>query len=414
MKPFFNFPSASLRPTHWQISKFANLLIFLRPTHWLISKLANLLIFLLIFIGCTSYLYSQSPSAYYIELTTKKSVGDSIRLFIEADSLQFEKIWIDLNNNGKWDKKIDKKPVKTEKFNYQYYFIESQTIRIYGQVKKLYASDNKLTAIDISHNPALRTLDIRNNNLPYIKHLEHLEELELDVDMLPNTNLPNLKELTANIGSTAPTMDFKAFANLEYLSLSFVKNLKTLDLSKNTNLKELSIYDCDSIKSINLSKNTNLERLSIHSCNSIKSIDLSKNTNLERLSIDYCNSIKSLDLSKNSKLEDLYLSRLLFTELDVSNNPNISYLDISEVPLRKLNIKNCKNLSSLHIPTYYDDDDHLIGFTGKELMKILKLLPTGGYIDLSPEQLTEDIEKYLKKKNWRIEVVGKEIDDDSF
>ena len=393
MKPFFNSTSASLRPAHLLISKLANLLIF---------------------IGYTSYLYSQSPSAYYIELTTQKSVGDSIRLFIKADSLQFEKIWIDLNNNGKWDKKIDKKPVKTEKFNYQYYFIKSQTIRIYGQVKKLYASDNKLTAIDISHNPALRTLDIRNNNLPYIKHLEHLEELELDVHTLPNTNLPNLKELTANIGSTAPTMDFKAFANLEYLSLSFVKNLKTLDLSKNTNLKELSIYDCDSIKSINLSKNTNLERLSIHSCNSIKSIDLSKNTNLERLSIDYCNSIKSLDLSKNSKLADLYLSRLLFTELDVSNNPNISYLDISEVPLRKLNIKNCKNLSSLHIPTYYDDDDHLIGFTGKELMKILKLLPTGGYIDLSPEQLTEDIEKYLKKKNWKIEVVEKEIDDDSF
>jgi leucine rich repeat domain protein len=355
---------------HLLISKLANLLISLRPAHLLIPKFANLLIFLLILFGCTSYLYSQSPSAYYIELTTQKSVGDSIRLFIKADSLQFEKIWIDLNNNGKWDKKIDKKPVKTEKFNYQYYFIESQTIRIYGQVKKLYASDNKLTAIDISHNPALRTLEIRCNNLPYIKHLEHLEELDLDVHTLPNTNLPNLKKLTATIGSTAPTIDFKAFANLEYLSLSFLENLKTLDLSKNTNLKELSIHFCD--------------------------------------------SIKSLDLSKNSKLEDLYLSYLHFTELDVSNNPNISYLNISEVPLRKLNIKNCKNLKFLQIPTYYDDDDHLIGFTGKELMKILKLLPTGGYIYLSPEQLTEDIEKYLKKKNWRIEVVGKEIDDDSF
>ena len=83
-------------------------------------------------------------------MTTSKAVGETVKLRIEANGNVTIEGVKELPQLGK-----DKKN----------YTLTSQTITFHGDVTKLDCSDNQLTSLDMSKNPALYYLDCSENQL---------------------------------------------------------------------------------------------------------------------------------------------------------------------------------------------------------------------------------------------------------
>ena len=182
----------------------------------------------------------EPKDTHYIVLTTQKTVGEKVKLNINAAEEDQAGVWLDLNGNGKWDEGIDKKPTKFLQ-NIEY-TLQAQTFRIYGKVWHLDCQNNQLTGLDISQNAALTRLLIEGNNLSSIAHLEHLKELSIDSHTLLASSLP--KELTfLRVNETTPltTINTSSFTELNSLDIDNCKNLKSLDLSNNKRLVTLYI-----------------------------------------------------------------------------------------------------------------------------------------------------------------------------
>ena len=220
-------------------------------------------------------------TSHYIVLTTKKAVGEKISLGIKAAEADKAGVWVDLNGNDKWDEGIDQKPV----FGGGDYTLQAQTFKIYGKIGFLNCSDREITALDISHNPALTELFAFYNNLPSIAHLDQLKKLGIDTHTLLASSLPQgLTYLTIKETDSAP--------------------LSTIDTSPFTELKTLNLY---------------------------------------------CESLKSLDLSNNKKLQRLFVTNTGLTELDLSHQPNLNELYADSTPLTKLNVAGNKALQNVYI-----------------------------------------------------------------
>jgi len=182
----------------------------------------------------------EPKDTHYIVLTTQKTVGEKVKLNIDAAKADEAGVWLDLNGNGKWDEGIDQKPTNLDKRIEC--SLQAQTFRIYGKIYNLNCGDNQLTAIDISQNAALTRLLVEGNNLSSIAHLEHLKELSIDSHTLLASSLP--KELTfLRINETTPltTINTSSFTELNSLDIDNCKNLKSLDLSNNKRLVTLYI-----------------------------------------------------------------------------------------------------------------------------------------------------------------------------
>ena len=274
-------------------------------------------------------------TSHYIVLTTKKAVGEKISLGIKAAEADKAGVWVDLNGNDKWDEGIDQKPV----FGGGDYTLQAQTFKIYGKIGFLNCSDREITALDISHNPALTELFAFDNNLPSIAHLDQLKKLGIDTHTLLASSLPQgLTYLTINETDSAP--------------------LSTIDTSPFTELKTLNLY---------------------------------------------CESLKSLDLSNNKKLQRLFVTNTGLTELDLSHQPNLNELYADSTPLTKLNAAGNKALQNVYIQLTKEgkglQGEALMDFLrqlptrekGKE-----------GSIYLSPAQATEAVKNYLRSKFWKV------------
>ena len=193
----------------------------------------------------------------YIVLTTKKTVGETISIYIGAADENRAGVWVDLNGNGKWDEGIDQKP----KFDGSDYILKAQTFRIYGKIRFLNCSDDELTGLDISHNTALTELYANGNDLPSIAHLEQLEVLGIDTHTLLASSLPQgLTDLTVNETTPLTTIDTSPFTELNSLDIDNCKNLKRLDLSHNKKLLTLHIYNTG-LTELDLSHQPNLSYL---------------------------------------------------------------------------------------------------------------------------------------------------------
>ena len=277
------------------------------------------------------------PASYYIELTTEKAVGEKIKLDVGTDKADEAGVWLDLNGNGKWDEGIDQKPKIFN--NFTSFLLQAQTFKIYGKIGFLNCSDEEITALDISHNPALIDLDAINNKLPSIAHLEHLERLAIDSHTLKNSQLPQ---------------------GLTYLNVNETTPLTT----------------------INTSSFTKLQTLIVSECKSIKSLDLSNNKKLQRLFVDNT-GLTTLDLSHQPELESLYASFTPLTKLNVAGNK----------ALNKVKIKLTYEGKGLQGEALMDFLKQLpTREKGKE-----------GSIYLSPAQATEGVKGYLGSKFWSVD-----------
>ncbi len=271
----------------------------------------------------------------YVVLTTDKAVGEKVHLYIYVYNKDRAGVWLDLNGNGKWDEGIDQKPA----FGDGDYTLKAKTFRIYGKVSILNCEYNQLTAIDISHNPTLKTLFAGNNNLPSIAHIEGIKDLSMDTHTLLASSLPK---------------------GLTYLNVNETTPLTTINTSSFTELQTLIVSECKSIKSLDLSNNNKLQTLFV------------ANTGLT-----------ALDLSHQPELENLYASFSPLTKLSVAGNKALKKVEIKLTQEGK-GLQGEALMDFLkQLPTWKKDDK--------------------GSIYLSPAQATEGVKGYLRSKFWSVD-----------
>lgn len=278
---------------------------------------------------------------YYIRLTTKKAIGETIRLGIDTETKDFSEIWIDFNNNGKRDS--EEAVVGNGYFSKHPYELGTQYITIYGKVTHLNCEENLITSLDISNNVNLRALNCNSNNLT-------------SLDISNNRKLERL-DCSAN---NLTALDISNNVNLGYLDCS-ANNLTALDISKNVKLKDL---DCSS--------------------NNLTSLDVSKHVNLEWLNCS-SNKLTSLNIADKvdttfpfAKIMDLDCSSNNLTSLYLGKDRYYTHLNIYKNKLDKTNME--KIIESLTDENYSDYPKFLRGWYDKdeanyksnELKKLLK------------------------------------------
>lgn len=171
-----------------------------------------------------------------------------------------------------------------------------QGIEFFTSLTRLECGQNKLTALDVSKNTALKFLDCSENKLTAL-------------DVTANTAL--------------------------YAFYCYGNQLTELDVSKNTNLYW---FECgqNQLTALDVSKNITLAGLQCYT-NKITSIDVSQNTALYWLDVNY-NQLTTIDVTKNTGLERLYCYGNQLTELNIAQNTALQYLGCGQNPLGTLDL----------------------------------------------------------------------------
>ncbi len=190
----------------------------------------------------------------YIELTTEKMVGETIKLTIDAQDKA--NVWIDLNNNGEKDdnEKVTNFDEAVE------YTLGKQTIRIYGYIYDFRCNSNQLTKLDVSHNEGLLFLYCQINNLTNLDVTQNTDLYQLHC---ANNKLINLN-MTKNI-------------ELDFLNCE-ENPLENLDISRNIKLKSL-ICASNKLNSLNITQNIKLDWFVCNN-NQLTNLDVSNCPNL--------------------------------------------------------------------------------------------------------------------------------------
>lgn len=212
------------------------------------------------------------------------------------------------------------------------------------------AMQNQLTNIDVSKclrlsylyigNNLLRNIDVTNNRK--LKIFWGFRNLLTNVDLTYNTELSRLDLNTNKLTS----IDLTNNSALTFLGLSTNK-LTAIDLIQNT---KIQILHLDSNELTNLNLNNNTELLSIYTeHNKLTNIDVSKCILLSFLRINY-NQLENIDISNNEKLSALEIAKNQLKEIDLTNNINLSSLSLGYNNLTSIDItkNSLKNLNISH------------------------------------------------------------------
>ena len=239
------------------------------------------------------------PNNFQISFTTTKTVGETIKLGINAASADQTDVWIDLNNNSVKD---DGEAVSSAGIlSLTEYILGAQKITLYGKVSEFNCGSNQLSSLDVSENEHLRNLRCNDNSLS-------------SLDVSKNTNLTTL-----------------------YCSSN---QLSTLNISKNIKLTDL-LCSSNQLSTLDIGENIKLQYFNC-AINLIANLDFSQNPDLTRLSCDN-NQLKSLILDQKTKLislscEDNQLislnvangNNVNFSQLNATNNPNLTCIQVDD------------------------------------------------------------------------------------
>ncbi len=222
------------------------------------------------------------PQTKGIALTTAKSVGEKVNIYIESDNTS--KVWIDLNNNGKKEKGENWRKDGI-------YTLGATTIRIYGDVSSMDCSDGKFTSIDASGSKTLRI---------FYSCLNQLTSLNL-------SGCTALRGLVFSIDSASSTsLNVKGCTSLERIECDNTQ-ITSLDVSECIALHELRMHNSSKLTSLNVRGCTEMKELICRNAQ-LSSLDVSGLTNLRLL---YCNE---------NKLTSLKLDGTTLYELDCRSN----------------------------------------------------------------------------------------------
>lgn len=168
----------------------------------------------------------------------------------------------------------------------------------FTQLETLDVSDNELTELDLSRNPALTTVKAGQN--------------QLTDGTLSGYQSLSLTELCVNDN------DFTTF-----------------DVSTNTALQKLDVSG-NALSQIQLNKNKSLTELRV-SNNQLEELSLTANTALTIVAADQ-NRLTALDLAKNIKLKEVNISENQLTEINLRKSTALVQLDVSQNQLKALSL----------------------------------------------------------------------------
>ncbi|MGH1387848.1 hypothetical protein [Kordia sp.] len=118
--------------------------------------------------------------------------------------------------------------------------------------------------------------------------------------------------------------------------------LTTIDLSNNTALEDLEI-DANNLESLDVSANTLLTQIAADN-NSITSLDLTTNTALENLSITD-NGLETLTVGMNDVLRDFEVQNNALVSLNLDGATALDFINLSNNTLETLSVRNGTNTS---------------------------------------------------------------------
>lgn len=238
-------------------------------------KINNILITLMVLVtvltGCMQDDFGifrtndQTKSTGSVITMTTNRLNGIINLSVDAPENIRTEIWIDLNGDGI---RAEDGSEDISVFNsHQDYKLSPglKVVSIYGGITYLGSASNELTAIDVSGNSYLTTLNVPLNRLTTL-------------DISKNSALMRL-DFSDNSITSIDISENRALVIL----WSFNNKLSELNLSNN---QALSFLDC--------------------SGNQLNALDVSNNNELVRL-ICYNNQLTSLDISQNEKLNRLWI-----------------------------------------------------------------------------------------------------------
>ena len=222
------------------------------------------------------------------------------------------------------------------------------------KLKNLDVSSNALTALDVSNNLELESLNFGTNKLTTIDVSKNtkLKTLKFESNQLTSITITNNKDLVDFSCYNNKITNLDVTQNPLLTDLNFAFNpVTTIDLSNNKLLKNLS---CQGTKltGLNISKNTSLELLRTYSNTSLGALDVTNQPNLKVLEC-YENKLTTLDLSKNPLLTSLYCYRNDLKELNLSNNKELVYLDCLSNGLASLDLS--QNAKLLTLEAHYNN-----------------------------------------------------------
>lgn len=207
--------------------------------------------------------FSPTESGSVLSLTTTRADG-MVGIAVDAPQAARAGVWIDLDGDGK---RAENGSEDITAFNiYRDYKLATanQSVSVYGDITYFAAASNELSALDVSGNPFLQTLNVPLNGLSTL-------------DLSKNTALLRL-DVSGN-------------------------RLSSLNVSQNMSLTTLWAFD-NQLSTLDVSRNSALAFLDV-SGNSLTSLDVTKNAELARL-LCYNNQLSSLDISQNNKLNRLW------------------------------------------------------------------------------------------------------------
>lgn len=196
-----------------------------------------------------------------------------------------------------------------------------------GEVTIITEATGKLTSVDLSLNTQLRTLKLFRNRLS-----------QLDL-----SHNPLLDTLDLNYNEYIEQLDISNLNRLVYINCSSAK-LTTLDFSANPLLTDI-ICKRNKLTQLNVAACTQLRNLNC-AANLLPSIDISKNQLLETIDCN-TNRLSSLSVRANTKLVQLNCSANDLAELDIATNTALVRLECSQNMLRRLDVSNNPKLAYL-------------------------------------------------------------------
>ena len=291
----------------------------------------QLRIWLFVLLG-TLLASSSLPAEGVITMTTSKSVGETITLYIKAKgNVTIEGV---------------KEPAQTNEY-FKDYTLTSQTITIRGDVTNLNCYRSQLTSLDVSGCSALVWLYCRWNQLT-------------SLDVSKNTALTKLdcweNQLTSLdlSGCTALRSLYCGENQLTSLDVSDCTALTELNCSKNQ-LTSLDVSGCTALTALSCSSNQ-LTSLNVLGCTALTVLSCSW-TQLTSLNVSGCtaltklqcrkNQLTSLNVSGCTALTDLHCYENQLTSLDVSGCTALSGLYCYENQLTSLNVSGYTDLTTL-------------------------------------------------------------------
>lgn len=223
---------------------------------FLFSTLGTLLLMQVFSLKAQTQYTTDQP---YMEVVSSENTGKWQFNFV-ITSENKKTAWIDLNDNGQYDKGEE----KITAYGLHKANRTTHKLRVYGKFTLFYCSLNNLTSIDVSHNEGLEHLSCDQNSLT-------------SLDISKN---PNLKKLYCNTNQLYGTLDCTHSPLLEEI-YCFDNKLQEIKLTGLSKLKDFFCNRCQ-LKSLDLTGCTSLVNL-ICFANEIASIALSPAPGLRQL-----------------------------------------------------------------------------------------------------------------------------------